>query len=56
MPTLVFNNVKKTIKYIGLFFIIIIGLYLVTVLLQFVFNLGGYFGTFMRCLYAFVEK
>lgn len=55
MSTLVINNTKKVFKYIGYFVLIIIGLYVATILLQCIFNLGAYLGTFMRCIYAFYK-
>ena len=54
MSTLVIINTKKVLKYIGLFFLALIGLYIITIIVQVVFNLGTYFGTFMRFVYAFI--
>lgn len=54
MPTLVLNNAKKLVKYIGIFLGSIIGLYVITLLLQCIFIIGTYFGTYLRCLYYFV--
>ncbi len=56
MPTLIKENYKTIAKYIAYFFLIVIGLYIFTIVLQFIFNLGTYLGTFMRCLYTFVCK
>ena len=53
MSTLVITNTKKILRYIALFFLVLIGLYIGTILLQAVFNLGTYLGTFMRFVYAF---
>ena len=54
MSTLVLNNAKKLVKYIGIFLGSTIGLYVMTILLQCIFNIGTYFGTYLRCLYYFV--
>ena len=54
MSTVVITNIKKISKYIALFILAIIGLYVITITLQFIFNLGTYLGTFMRSLYAFL--
>ncbi len=54
MSTLVITNTKKVLKYVGLFFLVLIGLYIGTIIIQVVFNLGTHFGTFMRFVYAFV--
>lgn len=56
MPTLVIENTKKIAKYVSYFFLVLIGLYLGTIIIQMVFNLGTYLGTFMRCVYAFTCK
>jgi hypothetical protein len=54
MSTLVIVNTKKVLKYIGLFFLVLIGLYIATIMVQVVFNLGTYLGTFMHFVYAFI--
>ena len=54
MSALVIPNIKKIIMYIGLYFLSIICLYVGTLFIEFVFNLGTHFGTFMRCIYAFI--
>ena len=53
MSTIVIEYSKKLIKYLGYFLLIIIGLYLMTIVLHFIFNLGAYLGTFMRLIYHF---
>ena len=54
MSALVNENTRKIVQYIAYFFLTLIGLYLLTIILKFIFNLGTYFGTFIRCLYALV--
>ena len=53
MSTLVIDNAKRITKYIGLFLLSLIGLYVGTIIVQFIYNLGIYLGTFIRCIYAF---
>ena len=56
MSTLTSINIKRVAKYVAYFFIVLFSLYVVPIILSFVFNLGTYVGTFMRCLYAFISK
>ena len=52
MPTIIKNPVvNKIIKYFVLLIVSTIGLYVGTILIQAIFNLGVSFGTFIRCLY-----
>ena len=48
--------IRKIIKYFVLFVAIILGLYIFTIIIQAVFNLGKYIGTFLRCLYALIRQ
>jgi len=52
MPTIVLESAKKIIKYVIYFFIALIGLYIGTLVIQCVFNLGTYLGSYIRCLYS----
>lgn len=52
MSTLIKANINKVLKYILMFFAVLIGTYLFTLVIKLIFNLGAYFGTFMRILYT----
>ena len=52
MSTIVLTNVKRIAKYIGLFLLTIVGLYLGTLLIMLIYNLGTYIGTYLRCIYS----
>ena len=53
MSTLVITNTKKVLKYVCLFFLVLIGLYIGTILIQAVFNLGVNLGTILRNVHCF---
>ena len=52
MPTLIIDYSKKIIKYLGYFLLALVGLYIITIVLRCIFNLGAYLGTFMRHIYS----
>ena len=55
MPTLISKeSLLLALKYIGIGFLLIIGVILSIYLIEMFFNLGVYFGTFIRNVYNLV--
>ena len=53
MSSIIKNDVVKKISmYLMILVLGTIGTYLFTITLQFIFNIGKYIGTFLRCLYS----
>ena len=48
------NNIKLISKYLVLGIMIILGMFIAVYILEMVFNLGIYFGTFIRNIYNLV--
>lgn len=48
------NNIKLISKYLVLGIMIILGMFIAAYILEMVFNLGIYFGTFIRNIYNLV--
>ena len=52
MSALIKNEMlKKGVYYAILFIMVVLGLALFSLIIQMVFNLGSYFGTFLRLVY-----
>lgn len=56
MSTIIKTNINKILKYVLMFFAVSIGTYLATLIIKLIFNLGAYFGTFMRILYTIIRN
>jgi hypothetical protein len=52
MSSIVLLNIKKVAKYFIYFILLIIGLYIGTLFLKFIFNLGIHLGNYLRCVYS----
>ena len=52
MFPIVLNNIKKITKYFSYFLLILIGTYIGTICIKFIFNLGVYLGNYLRCVYS----
>jgi hypothetical protein len=52
MSSIVLTNAKKIVKYFAYFILTSISLYIGTLLLQCIFNLGTHLGNYIRCIYS----